>query len=69
MQRALVFVQMFYEFRDPAFVIKLVRFFGLFALVLDEDANAFVQKGLFAKPLGKLFETVNRSSQKSSSRA
>ena len=52
---------MLYEFGDAALVVKLVRLFRLFAFVLDGDANALVEKGLFAKPLRKLFETETRA--------
>ena len=50
-QRALVLVEVLDEFGDAAFVVKLVRLFGFFALVLDENANALVEKRLFAKTL------------------
>jgi len=33
MERALILVQMFYEFGDPALVIELVRFVALFTLI------------------------------------
>ena len=58
MQRTLVFVQMLDELGNAALVIKLVRLFALVPLVLDEDADAFVQERLFAKPLGELFKAV-----------
>ena len=45
------------ELGDAALVIKLVRLLRLFTLVLDRDANAFVEKRLFAQPLGQLVET------------
>ena len=64
-QRTAVFVQMLDEFGDAAFVIKLVRFFRVFAFVFDIDANAFVQKCFFAQTFRQFFKTVNRSFQKS----
>src|SRR5947208_3530933 len=50
---------MLYEFRDPAFVIKLVRFFGLLALVFYEDTDTLVEKRLFSKSFRKFLETVH----------
>ena len=52
MKRSLVAVEMLDEFGNAALVIELVRFFGLFAFVLDKDADTLVKKGLFAKTLG-----------------
>ena len=59
MQRRLVLVQMLDELGDAALVVKLVRALRLFAFILDRDANAFVQKGLFAQALGKFVKTKN----------
>src|SRR5262245_57507807 len=56
-QHRLVLVEMFYEFRDAAAVIKLVRLFRLFALIFDRDADALVKKSFFTKPLRQLVET------------
>jgi hypothetical protein len=56
-QHCFVFVEVLHKFGDAAAVIELVRLFRLFALVLDDDANAFVKKRFFAQPLGKLVET------------
>src|SRR4051794_7816318 len=50
---------MLYEFCDTAFVVKLVRLFFLFALVLDEDPDSFVEKCFFTKPLREFFETID----------
>src|ERR1041385_4329763 len=58
-QRSLVLVEMFDEFSYAALVIKLVRSLRLFALVFDGYANAFVEKGLFAKSLRQFVETEN----------
>ena len=57
MQRALVLVEMLDELGDAALVIELVRLFWLFAFVLDRDADALVEKGLLAQPLGKFVKT------------
>jgi len=42
------------ELSDTAAIIKLVRFFRLFPLVLDGDANSLIEKRLLAQPLGEL---------------
>src|SRR4051812_27345911 len=60
MKRTLVPVKVLYEFGDAALVVKLVCLLRLLALVLDVDANALVQKGLFAKALRELLKTVHR---------
>jgi hypothetical protein len=58
-KRRLVLVQVFDKFRDTAFVVKLVRAFGIFPLILDRDPDALVEKRLFSESLGKLVETEN----------
>ncbi len=58
-KRALVLVEMLYEFGNAALVVKLVRLFFFLAFVFDKDADALVQKRLFAKPLRQFFKTVN----------
>ena len=44
----------------PFRVAPALGLFGLLAFVFYKNAYAFVQKGLFTKPLRQLFETVNR---------
>ena len=56
MNRGLVLVEMLDELGDSAFVVELVRLFRLLALVFDGDADAFVQKCLFAQALGQFVE-------------
>src|SRR5690606_432907 len=59
MQRALVLVKVLYELGYAALVVDLVRFLGLFAFILDKDADAFVRKRFFAEPFGELVKAVN----------
>jgi hypothetical protein len=46
-QRALVFVEVFDELGNTALVVKIVRFLGLLAFVLYENANALIEERLF----------------------
>ena len=48
----LVLIQVFYELRDTALVVKLVRPLWLFAFILYGDPDALVQEGLLAKTFG-----------------
>src|SRR5687768_10792831 len=57
MQNVAALIQVLHELRDAAAVVELVRLLRLFALVLDRDANAFVEKRFFAQSLGQFFET------------
>ena len=54
MERIFVLVQMLDELGNPALVVKLVRAFLFVALVADGDANAFIEKSLFAQTLREL---------------
>src|SRR5437764_7599652 len=48
------------ELGNPAAVVKLVRAFGFHTLVLNRDADAFVQKGLLTQAFRKLIEAEFR---------
>src|SRR6266849_6793308 len=48
---------MFHELGDAASIVELVRTFRLFALIVNRDANSFVEKSLFAQPLRELVKT------------
>jgi hypothetical protein len=50
-QYALVFVEVLNKLSDTAAVVELVRLLRLFTLVLDRNANAFIEKGLLAQTL------------------
>ena len=56
----LVLIQVLDKLGNAAFVVELVRTLGLFALILDGDANAFVEKRFLAQPLRKLVEAESR---------
>src|SRR4030095_3243461 len=56
-EHAAALVQVLDEFSDAATVVKLVRLLSLFTLILDRDANAFVEKSFFAQALRKFFKT------------
>src|SRR5215213_10286421 len=48
------------ELGDAAAVVELVRTLGLLALVLDGDADAFVQERLLAEALGEFVKAELR---------
>ena len=50
---------MFYKLSDAALVVKLMRALGFFAFILDRDADALVEKGLFSEPLRKFVKAIN----------
>src|SRR5215467_12172578 len=49
---------MFYKLCDPSFVVKLVCLLRRLAFILDENANAFIEKRFFAQAFGELVEAV-----------
>jgi len=50
-QDRLVLVEVLDEFGDAAAIVELVRLLRLFALVVDRDADTFIEKSLFAQAL------------------
>ncbi len=52
---------MLHELSDTATIVKLVGLFRLFALVLDGDADPFIEKSLLAQTFGELVKNkLNR---------
>jgi hypothetical protein len=66
MERALILVQMFYEFRDPP-CNRTRAICRLLPLVLDKYADAFIEKCFLAQAARKSVKTVNGLSNISSS--
>src|SRR5258706_4366495 len=61
MQHALVFVEVLNKLSNTAAIVKLVSLFRLFSLVLDGDADPFIEKRLLAQALGELVkDKLNR---------